>query len=77
MFRDWVALAIISACILWLGFMANRNYLEIRALKQQLNTQQAFIDSQLEWNETSTADDTLSNKRSDILEQKMRKVYGG
>ena len=50
---------------------------EIEILKQQNATLTEFIDRQFEWNKTSTAHDMLFDARLDILEQKMRKVYGG
>jgi hypothetical protein len=46
-------------------------------LKGQVSTLQEFINSQQEWNLVPTSTDTLLDKRVDILEQKMRKVYGG
>ena len=46
-------------------------------LKGQVSTLQEFIDSQMEWNLIPTSTDTLLDKRVDMLEQKMRKVYGG
>lgn len=46
-------------------------------LKGQVSTLQEFIDSQKKWNQTSTRHDVLLDKRVDMLEQKMRKVYQG
>ena len=44
-------------------------------LQEFVDSQQEFIDSQKEWNLTSTSHDTVFDKRLDMLEQKMRKVY--
>ncbi len=50
---------------------------DVEALKQQNATLTEFIDRQFEWNESPTKYDLLFDKRIDMLEQKMRKVYGG
>lgn len=50
---------------------------DTESLKRQVSTLQEFIDSQKKWNEIPTEFDLIFDGRIDILEQKMRKVYGG
>ena len=50
---------------------------QISTLQEFIDSQQEFIDVQKEWNLTSISHDTVFDKRLDMLEQKMRKVYQG
>jgi len=66
------------------AFMILSLKLDIEILKKQnftlqefIDSQQEFIDLQKEWNLTSTSHDTIFDKRVDMLEQKIRKVYQG
>ena len=78
--RDYVLILIIILAVLSgiAEYIQMRKMkVDIRALKTQQAAQSGVLDAQLLWNKTSTAHDILMDDRLDVLEQKMRKVYGG
>jgi len=71
-------IAVLVSAWIWVqavGLVAKDTDIEV--LKQQNAVLIEFIDRQLEQNKTFTANDFLLDARIDMLEQKMRKVYGG
>ena len=72
-----LALIIVFLFQIILAVMVLSSKSDIGLLKGQVSTLQEFIDWQMEWNLIPTSTDTLLDKRVDMLEQKMRKVYQG
>jgi len=73
----FVTVLIVSVCLIGPLIVTLSLKSRIVEVKGQVSTLQEFIDSQKEWNLTSTSHDTVFDKRLDMLEQKMRKVYQG
>jgi len=74
-----VALAQVIPALMILSLKSDTEVLKKQTftLQEFIDSQQEFIDSQKEWNLTSTSHDTVFDKRVDMLEQKIRKVYQG
>ena len=78
--RDYILILIVALAVL----SVVAEHIQMRGMKKDiknLRTGQAIhheaLRSQISWNETSTDTDVIMVKRIDVLEKKMRKVYGG
>ena len=75
----WVTPSMAILAIMVLSLKSDTEILKKQnsTFQEFIDSQQEFIASQKEWNLTSTSHDTVFDKRLDMLEQKIRKVYQG